>query len=69
MPIEKLGVTIEVHRDGSASIDICNDTCADFRRFLIDKNVNCNDAQSLAEKIGYEILSWVDIARENTEEL
>ncbi len=68
MPTKELSVTIEVYQDGSARIDICNDTCTDFSRFLIDKNMNFNDAHSLAEKIGYEILSWVDIAKESMEE-
>ena len=60
-----LNVDISVNNDGSAKIEITDNDSSDSKTFTVAADVNCNDANGLAEEIGYEFLSWVDIARED----
>ncbi len=64
----ELSVTIEVNDDGSGSISVYDHSSSCGKDFTVSKNTNCNDADELAKEIGYELLSWIDIERENMTE-
>ena len=63
--LRDLSIEITVANDGTAVISVTDSESGDNKAFSVAKEVNCNDADGLAQQIGYEILSWVDIAREN----
>lgn len=60
----ELSVTIKTQADKSSIITISDNESSDETTFAINTDVDCNNADNLAQKIGYELLSWVDIARE-----
>ncbi len=64
----ELDVTITVNEDGSGDINVFCSDCGDSVTFDVGADVNCNDADELAKKIGYEFLSWINMAREDMEE-
>ena len=59
----ELTVNIEVFDSGYADISITDNETSDEALFTIGPDVDCNNADELAMKIGYELLSWVDMAR------
>ena len=61
----ELSITITVNDDGSGEINIYDNDSSDSKTFDVSQNTNCNHDDELAKSIGYELLSWIDIARED----
>jgi len=59
----ELEVRIELDEKGNAEIHITDTETSDHVYYEVSSDVNCNNADKLAKKIGYELLSWVDIMR------
>ena len=65
MKERELSVSINIEDNGNATIAIFDNESGDTASFSIKSDVSCNNADDLAMQIGYEFLSWVDMAREN----
>ena len=61
----ELSITITVNDDGGGEINIYDNDSSDTKIFDISPNIDCNHADEFAKALGYELLSWVDIARED----
>ena len=59
-----LDVDINVRPDGSAEVSFMDPESSDSAEYKVAASDNCNDADGLTKELGYEILSWVSMARE-----
>lgn len=65
MKERELSVSINIDDNGNAVIAITDNESSDTASFSVKSYVDCNYADYLAKEIGFELLSWVDIARES----
>ena len=60
----ELSVSICTDKNGRAEIYILDHDSSCSFRVDIPMEVDCNKSDDLARKLGYELLSWVDIDRD-----